>query len=186
MNRFTVTELPLAGLKRVERQRLGDARGFFTRLFCADELREAGWTKPVAQINHTFTARRGSLRGLHFQHPPEAETKLISCLRGEVWDVAVDLRAGSPTFLAWHAEVLSAANGRALLVPEGFAHGFQTLADEVEMLYCHSAAHAPAAEGGIHPEEPRLAIAWPLPIDELSPRDRQHPPLGAHFAGIQT
>src|SRR5690554_6695588 len=107
MSRFTVTNLPLAGLKRVQRQRLGDNRGFLARLFCAEELAAAGWTQPIAQINHTFTAKQGTVRGMHFQRPPHAEMKLVSCIRGEVWDVAVDLRVGSPTFLHWHAERLS-------------------------------------------------------------------------------
>src|SRR5262249_60523939 len=123
MSRLTVTDLPLAGLKLIERQRLGDSRGFFARLFCAEELEAAGWDKPVAQINHSVTARCGTVRGLHFQRPPHAELKLVSCLRGEVWDVAVDARVGSPTFLKWHAERMSGENGRALLVPAACTHG---------------------------------------------------------------
>lgn len=169
----------------MERQRLGDHRGFLARLFCAGELAEAGWTRPITQINHTMTARKGTVRGLHFQHPPQAEMKLVSCIRGEVWDVAVDLRAESPGFLAWHAERLSAENGRALLIPEGFAHGFQALTDEAELLYCHSAAYAPEAEGGLNPLDPRLAIAWPLEIADMSERDRAHPLLDAGFAGVR-
>jgi dTDP-4-dehydrorhamnose 3,5-epimerase len=186
MSRFAVSATPLPGLVRVQRQFLGDARGQLARLFCADELRAAGWgSAPVAQINHTRTTRAGTLRGLHFQHPPHAEIKLVSCLRGEVWDVAVDLRAGSPTFLRWHAERLSADNGTALLIPQGFAHGFQTLGDDVEMLYCHSAAYAPAAEGGLHPLDERLAIAWPLPVSEISVRDAGHARLTDTFEGIR-
>ena len=158
MSRFEITETPLSGLKLVTRRRVGDARGFLSRIFCADDLREGGWIKPIAQVNHTFTEHRGTLRGLHFQHPPHAEMKLVSCLRGEVWDVAVDLREGSPTFLQWHAATLSAGNGQALLIPEGFAHGFQTLSDEVEMLYCHSTAYTSGAEGGLNPRAERLAI----------------------------
>jgi dTDP-4-dehydrorhamnose 3,5-epimerase len=183
LNRFAVADLALTGLKRVERQRLGDARGFLARLFCAGELGAAGWNKPVVQINHTYTARRGTVRGMHFQRPPHAEMKLVTCLRGEVCDVAVDVRAGSATFLHWHAEQLSAENGRALLIPEGFAHGFQALTDNVDLLYCHSAAHEAAAEGGLNPTDPKLAIAWPLQIAELSPRDAQHPLLN-DFAGV--
>lgn len=185
MSRFTVTDLPLAGLKRVERQRLGDSRGFLSRLFCAEELAEAGWIKPIAQINHTYTARQGTVRGMHFQRPPHAEMKLVSCIRGEVWDVAVDLRAGSPTFLQWHSERLSAENGCALLIPEGFAHGFQTLTDDVELLYCHSEAYAAEAEGGLNPADPRLGINWPLAITEVSARDAGHPPITSDFEGIQ-
>lgn len=185
MNRFTVMDLPLAGLKRVQRQRLGDNRGFLARLFCVEELAEAGWIQPIAQINHTFTAQQGTVRGLHFQRPPHAEMKLVSCIRGEVWDVAVDLRVGSPTFLHWHAERLSAENGCALLIPEGFAHGFQALTDDVELLYCHSAAYAAQAEGGLHPGDPRVGIAWPLAIAELSARDAGHELITADFEGVR-
>lgn len=184
MSRFTVTALPIAGLNLIERQRLGDSRGFLSRLFCAEELSAAGWNKPIAQINHTHTAQRGTVRGLHFQHPPHAEMKLVSCLRGAIWDVAVDLRAGSPTFLQWHAQELSAINNRALLIPEGFAHGFQTLSDDCELIYLHSAAHAAGAEGGLSPHDPLLSIAWPLPITELSNRDAQHPMLNHQYKGM--
>ena len=184
MSRFTLTHLPLAGLKRIERKPMIDARGSFARLFCARELAAAGWAKPIAQINHSYTAQRGTVRGLHFQYPPHAEMKLVICLRGEVWDVAVDLRAGSPTFLGWHAERLSAENGAALLIPEGFAHGFQTLTDEVELLYLHTHPYVPEAEGRIHPLEARLAIAWPLAITGLSERDAGAAPLPADFGGV--
>lgn len=177
MNRFTITGLPLPGLKLVERQRLGDSRGFLTRLFCAEELAAAGWTKPIAQVNHTYTAQRGTVRGLHYQTPPHAEMKLVSCIRGEVWDVALDLRAGSPTYLQWHAETLSAGNHRALLIPEGFAHGFQALTDDVELIYVHSAAYNPAAEAGLNALDPKLAIKWPLSVTVISERDRSHPVL---------
>jgi dTDP-4-dehydrorhamnose 3,5-epimerase len=184
VSRFVLHDLPLAGLKLVERQRVGDARGYLSRLFCAEELAAAGWRKAVVQINHTCTMRRGIVRGMHFQRPPYAEMKLVSCLRGEVWDVAVDLRAGSPTFLQWHAERLSAKNGRALLIPEGFAHGFQAVSDEAELLYLHSAPYAPQVEGGLHPLDPRLSIAWPLPLETLSERDAGHALLDEAFEGV--
>jgi dTDP-4-dehydrorhamnose 3,5-epimerase len=184
MARFEIHPTPLAGLLSIQRQRLGDARGHLSRLFCADELAAAGWQRPIAQINHTFTAARGTVRGLHYQRPPLAEMKLVSCLAGEVWDVAVDLRAGSPTFLHWHAEVLSAENGRALLIPEGFAHGFQALTDGVAMLYLHSTAYAPQAEAALQVHDPRLAIAWPLPVQGLSPRDAAHALLTDDFRGV--
>lgn len=184
MNRFSVQELTLPGLRLVTRQRLGDSRGFLSRLFCASELAAAGWRKPVAQINHTLTARQGTVRGMHYQRPPAAEMKLVTCLRGEVWDVAVDVRAGSSTFLRWHAAHLSSESNRALLIPEGFAHGFQALTDEVELLYCHSAAHDAEAEAGLSPLDERLAIEWPLPITELSARDAQHALIDREFAGV--
>lgn len=185
MSRFIVTDLPLTGLKRVERQRIGDSRGFLSRLFCAEELAAAGWSKPIAQINHTYTSKRGTVRGMHFQRPPQAEMKLVSCIRGEVWDVAVDVRTDSPTYLHWHAERLSADNSRALLIPEGFAHGFQALTDDVELLYCHSSAYSASAEAGLNPQDERLAIVWPLPIAELSARDAAHQPIETGFAGVR-
>jgi dTDP-4-dehydrorhamnose 3,5-epimerase len=184
-NRFSASDLPLSGLKLVTRQRLGDHRGFLSRLFCAEELAAAGWSQPIAQINHTYTALRGTVRGMHFQRPPHAEMKLVNCIRGEVWDVAVDVRAGSPTFLRWHAERLSAENGQALLIPEGFAHGFQALTDDVELLYCHSAAYCADAEDGLNPQDARLNIAWPLAITELSARDASRPLLETDFEGIR-
>lgn len=185
MSRFSVIDLPLAGLKRVQRQRLGDSRGFLSRLFCADELSSAGWHQAIAQINHTYTALRGTVRGMHFQRPPHTEMKLVSCVRGEVWDVAVDLRVGSLTYLQWHAERLSSDNLTALLIPEGFAHGFQSLSDDAELLYCHSVAYAPQSEAGLNPCDLALDIAWPLPITELSARDQAHPGISESFKGIQ-
>ena len=184
MSRFSVTDTPFAGLKRVTRQRLGDTRGFLSRMFCAEELATAGWHKPIAQINLTHTAQRGAIRGMHFQWPPNAEMKLVSCIRGEVWDVAVDLRLNSKTYLHWHAEKLSAENGRALLIPEGFAHGFQTLTTDCEMLYMHSTAYERAAEAGLRHDDPRLNIEWPLALTECSQRDRAHPLLTDQFRGI--
>ena len=184
--RFSCTPLAIPGVVAVQRQRIGDARGSLSRVFCAGELAAAGWTWPVAQINHTHTVRAGTVRGMHYQRPPHAEAKLVTCLRGRVWDVAVDLRAGSPTFLHWCAQELSAENLTALLIPLGCAHGFQALTDDAELLYLHSAAYAPQAEGGLRPTDPRLGIAWPLPISELSARDAGHALLGASFTGLDT
>jgi len=184
MSRFIVTALPLFGLKRIERQRLGDSRGNLSRLFCAEELAIAGWHKPIAQVNHTYTAKCGTVRGMHYQRPPQAEMKLVSCVHGEVWDVAVDLRAGSPTFLQWHAEQLSADNNRALLIPEGFAHGFQAMTNDVQLIYCHSAAHNPSAEAALNAQDPRLTIKWPLAISEISVRDANHMLIDAKFGGL--
>jgi dTDP-4-dehydrorhamnose 3,5-epimerase len=184
MKRFAISDLSFGGLKVVERTRIGDRRGFLARLFCGAELAEAGWTDAVAQVNHTYTAQRGTVRGMHFQRPPYAEMKLVTCLRGEVWDVALDVRLRSPTYLSWRAEVLSADNGRALLIPPGFAHGFQAITNDVELLYCHSKAYNADAEAGANPRDTRLAIAWPLPIGEISDRDTQHPRVGTGFEGV--
>lgn len=184
MSRFTITDLPLFGLKRIQRQHVGDQRGFLARMFCAEELAAAGWHKPIAQINHTYTAKQGTVRGLHFQYPPHAEMKLVSCIRGAVWDVAVDIRAGSPTFMQWYALELSAENDCALLIPEGFAHGFQALTDDVELIYCHSSAYAATAEDGIHANDPHLSIAWPLAITDMSARDAGYAPITDQFRGL--
>jgi dTDP-4-dehydrorhamnose 3,5-epimerase len=185
LNRLSIIDLPLAGLKLVERQRLGDVRGFLSRIFCLNELAAAGWTEPVVQINHSLTVLRGTVRGLHFQHPPHAEMKLVSCVRGEVWDVAVDIRSGTKTFLQWHAQRLSADNGHALLIPQGFAHGFQAMTDNAELIYCQSAIYAPETEAAINAADPRLAIAWPLPLAERSPRDSTIPFIDDQFGGVQ-
>lgn len=184
MSRLHFTDLPLSGLKLIQRQPIGDGRGYLSRLFCAEELAATGWVKAIAQINYTYTAKCGTVRGLHFQYPPHAEMKFVQCLRGEVFDVAVDLRRGSSTFLHWHAEVLSEENHRTLIIPEGFAHGFQALADGCEMLYFHTAAYCKEAEAGLHALDPRLDIHWPLPISDLSQRDSEHPGIGDEFQGV--
>ena len=174
----------IAGLTLIKRKPLGDARGFLERLYCATELRAAGLTKSIRQINRTFTQRRGTVRGLHFQHAPAMETKIVSCLRGRVFDVAVDLRAGSATFLDWFGIELSADNGQTLMIPEGFAHGLQTLEDDCEMLYLHTEDYAAHAEGGLSALDPRIAIAWPLAITEMSTRDQTLPTLDHGFTGL--
>ena len=185
MARFDFHDTPLHGLKLVQRKPIADVRGFFARFYCADEFRAAGVDKPIAQINHTLTRSKGAVRGLHFQYPPHAEIKLVSCFSGAVFDVAVDLRANSPTFLHWHGEILSAEDSRSLLIPEGYAHGFQTLTEDCELLYLHTAAFHPETEGALNVTDPALAIKWPLPVSELSERDRSHPFVDAYFPGIR-
>jgi dTDP-4-dehydrorhamnose 3,5-epimerase len=184
MRRLTVETTPLAGLQIVCRLSAVDSRGALSRLFCQEELAAAGWKKSIAQVNHSHTAKRGTIRGMHYQRPPAAEMKLVSCIRGRVWDVAVDVRAGSPTFLQWHAEELSEDNGRAMLIPEGVAHGFQALSDHVELIYCHSARYAPQYEAGLWPFDPQLAVAWPLDHADLSERDAAFTPIGPSFQGV--
>ena len=185
MSRFEFVDTPLAGLVIVERQRTEDQRGFFSRFFCAQELAAIGFTLPVAQMNHTLTRRRGAVRGMHYQHPPHSEDKLVSCLRGEVFDVAVDLRADSPTFLRWYGAILSAENRKSLFIPQGFAHGFQTLADDCELLYLHSRPYVAGAEGAVNAREPRIGIDWPLEFTDVSERDANHSPLTFEFTGLR-
>jgi dTDP-4-dehydrorhamnose 3,5-epimerase len=183
-SRFDIHSTPLSGLWVVQRKVIEDSRGFFSRFFCAEEFRAAGLNKPIAQINHTYTVKKGAVRGLHFQHPPYSEDKIVSCLRGEVFDVAVDIRKGSPTFLHWHGEILTAANRKSLLLPEGFAHGFQTMTENCELLYLHSIPFHPEVEGTLNVAEPKIGIDWPIAITELSERDRNHPFINADFEGL--
>lgn len=182
-SRFDFTATVLNDLFVVQRKEIEDDRGFLSRFYCAEEFAQVGM-KPISQINHTLTRKKGAVRGLHFQHAPHAEIKLVSCLRGKVWDVAVDLRRGSSTFLQWHAEVLSAANRKSLLIPEGFAHGFQALTEDCELIYLHTSAYEPASENALNIADPTLGIAWPLPVSEISDRDRNHKLIGQNFQGI--
>jgi dTDP-4-dehydrorhamnose 3,5-epimerase len=184
MPRFDFIPTTLPDLKLVQRSANCDPRGFLSRFYCAEEFAEAGIYRSIVQINHTLTCKKGAVRGLHFQRPPHAETKLVSCLKGEVWDVAVDLRSASSTFLQWYGEILSASNRKSMLIPEGFAHGFQTLTEDCELIYLHSAAYHPEAEGALNVTDPKLGIAWPLPITEISERDRNHKLIGLDFKGI--
>lgn len=183
---LTLLPTPVDGLSVVQRLRRGDERGFLERLFCADELGLLLGDRRVLQVNRTLTLRTGTVRGLHYQKPPHAECKLVSCVRGSVFDVAVDLRAASPTFLHWHAEVLSAANMRGLWIPEGFAHGFQALEPDCELFYLHTATYSPGFESGLNARDSRLAIQWPLPIEMLSARDGALPMLGKDFEGLES
>lgn len=184
MSRFDFISTPLAGLTLVQRKAIEDHRGFLSRFYCAEEFRKIGIDKPIAQINHTVTHKKGAVRGLHFQHPPYAEIKLVSCLKGEIWDVAVDIRRDSPTFLHWRSEILSAENRKSLLIPEGYAHGFQTLTENCELIYLHSAAFHPEAQGALNVKDTGLNITWPLPINDLSEQDRNHPFINPHFQGV--
>jgi dTDP-4-dehydrorhamnose 3,5-epimerase len=182
--RFIVGQTAIPGVRVIERVRLKDPRGYFERLFCISELAGAGWMRPVVQINRTFTARKGAVRGLHFQRPPHSEMKLVTCTHGAIFDVAVDLRRESDSFMQWHGEVLSSDNCRSLMIPEACAHGYQCLTDDVELLYLHTEKYAADAEGGIHPEDPRLAITWPLSVTDLSAKDASRTALADDFAGI--
>jgi dTDP-4-dehydrorhamnose 3,5-epimerase len=184
VERFVVQASKLAGLQTITRQPIDDSRGWFERTYCFDTFAQLGIGKTISQINRSFTVQKGSVRGMHFQTAPFAETKFVSCLKGEVFDVAVDLRADSPTFLQWQGEILSADNHRSLLIPEGFAHGFQTLSVDCEMLYLHTQKFDPASSSGINPLDQLLAIDWPLPITEMSDGDRQRPMMLPTFEGL--
>jgi dTDP-4-dehydrorhamnose 3,5-epimerase len=173
-------------LKLLQRSPVGDARGYLERMYCSHDLAEVLNGRTIEQINHTLTHQAGTVRGMHFQYPPFAECKIVSCLHGAIFDVAVDLRRKSSTFLQWHGEILSAENHRTLVIPEGFAHGYQTLEDDCELLYFHTALYHALAESGLNPNDPRVAITWPLPVMGLSPRDASHALLNDNFAGIES
>jgi len=179
-----IAQTALAGVLIVETSPFADDRGAFARLYDDDRLAPVIGARRLVQINHSRTSAVGTVRGMHFQYPPHAEIRFVRCLRGRVWDVAVDLRAGSPTFLCWHAEELAPDNSRMLVVPEGCAHGFQVLEPESELLYLHTARYAPEAEGGFACNDPRLGITWPLPVVGLSRRDAGFPPIAVDFSGI--
>lgn len=184
MSSFDFIATPLAGLLRVQRKLIEDHRGFLSRFYSAEEFSDVGGFDCIAQINHSFTRKKGVVRGLHYQYPPHAEAKLVSCLKGGILDVAVDLRHNSRTFMQWHGEILSAENCSSMLIPAGFAHGFQTLTEDCELIYLHSVSYHPEVEGALNTSDPRLRIDWPLPMIDLSERDRNHPFIGSDFQGI--
>jgi dTDP-4-dehydrorhamnose 3,5-epimerase len=181
---MNIVDTPLDGLKLVQSSPHRDDRGEFVRLFCARELHDVLGNRQIVQINRSRTTQAGMVRGLHFQRPPHSEMKMVRCLRGRLWDVAVDLRRGSSTFLHWHAQELTEDDAQMLVVPEGFAHGFQALEPDCELLYFCTAFYEPQSEGGLCHDDPRLAISWPLPPHGVSPRDLSHPPVGPDFHGI--
>ena len=165
------TETKLAGAFVVELERREDERGWFARMFCQREFGEHGLNPILVQGNVAFNRRRGTLRGMHFQFPPSAEAKYVRCTRGAILDVLVDLRPESTTFLEHVAVELNEENGRGVLIPKRFAHGYQVLRDDTETTYLVDEFYDPAAEGGLHHDDPALGITWPLPIAEISPKD---------------
>jgi dTDP-4-dehydrorhamnose 3,5-epimerase len=170
-------ETKFAGAYTVDIDRREDNRGHFARVFCAEEFSAHGLKPTVAQASVSFNAKQGTLRGLHFQYPPAAETKYVRCTRGAILDLIVDLRPESPTYLEHLAIVLSAENGRGLYIPKRFAHGFITLEDDTELTYLISESHVPNAEGGLRYDDPMLGLDWPLPVRVISPRDTAWKPI---------
>jgi len=177
-----IASTSIAGAFEVRHDVSSDDRGRFKRQYCEREFAAAGLNTRWVQVNHSVTTERGAIRGLHFQRPPHGEAKLVSCPVGRAFDVAVDLRRGSETFLRWAAVEIDDAV--SFYIPEGCAHGFQALSDEVHLIYLHSAFYAPEAEGGVRFDDPRLGIAWPLPPATLSDRDRSFALLGDDFEGL--
>lgn len=176
---------PIDGLWVAETDFNEDARGSFARIFCDDELRGASNNFNIAQINISKTHHVGTIRGMHFQYPPYSEIKMVRCIRGKVFDVVVDVRKNSETFLNWYGETLSEENWRMMVIPEGFAHGFQVMEENSELLYLHSHAYVPDSEGALRYDEPRVKIQWPLSVGAVSERDANHAYLDNSFQGIQ-
>lgn len=174
----------LAGSFIVDLKTFTDDRGWFARYYCKEEFREIGHTKEWVQMNHSFSSKQGTIRGMHFQKEPFGEIKLVRCIAGNVFDVIIDLRKNSPTFLHWFGTELSAQNKRSLYIPEGFAHGFQCLSERCELLYHHSEVYQPDAEAGIRYDDPVVSINWPLPVSVISERDISYPLLSNEFKGI--
>ena len=179
-----IVETDIAGVVAVESAVFQDARGAFSRLFCSRELQTVLGDRVVAQINHSITHRVGAVRGLHYQHRPHAEMKIIRCLKGRVFDVAVDLRRDSPTFLKWTALELTPESRLAFVLPEGCAHGFQVLEEDSELLYLHTSFYAPEAEGAVRFDDPRIGVSWPLDPTDISARDLSHAYLEKNFKGM--
>ena len=178
------TPTPLEGSYVIDLQPYSDERGWFARFYCKNEFHEIGHHKDWVQLNQSVSYQKGTLRGMHFQVPPFREVKMVRCIAGAVFDVIIDIRQGSDTFLQWFGVELSAANRKMLYIPEGFAHGFQTLTDNCELIYHHTEFYTPGAEGGIRYNDPAVNIKWPLPVTVISARDEAHSLIDKHFKGI--
>jgi dTDP-4-dehydrorhamnose 3,5-epimerase len=172
------------GLYVIELDLFRDERGWFARTFCKEEFKKAGFDNEWVQMNHSFTIQKGTLRGMHFQFPPYSEIKMVRCIAGSVFDVAIDLRKNSATFLQWFGIEISAENKKMILIPDGFAHGFQTLQNNCELIYHHTNFYTPDAEAGIKYNDPGIGIKWPLPVNEISKKDDNYAYLNENFKGI--
>lgn len=181
---MTYNQTPLAGAYIIEPNVLGDERGWFMRTYCNNDFATKELNQNWIQMNHSYTKSIGSVRGLHYQNEPFAEIKLVRCIIGKVFDVIVDIRQNSPTFLKWFGAELSAENKKMMYVPKGFAHGFQTLEENCELVYCHSQNYNKEMESALHFNDTSLNINWPLPIGEVSEKDKNHSFLNSNFKGI--
>lgn len=174
----------IGGVKLAVSSPACDKRGMFYRAYCEEELETIIGTRQIVQMNISRTNSVGAIRGLHYQNVPNAEMKMIRCIKGKVWDVAVDLRSDSPTFLQWYGVELSSENYAMVIIPEGCAHGFQVLEEGSELIYLHTAKYSPQAEGAIHYDDPMLGIKWPLSVTDVSQRDLTHKFLSSDFKGL--
>jgi dTDP-4-dehydrorhamnose 3,5-epimerase len=181
---FEKIEEALGGIFVLQGAEIGDERGGFSRLYCCETFRELIGVGDFAQINRSVTTSTGSVRGLHFQYPPHAELKVVRCLSGAVWDVAVDIRRASPTFLSWYGQQLSSENNKLMVIPEGFAHGFQVMEGPAELMYLHTKAYAPGSEGGLRFDDPAIGIDWPVRAKGVSDRDLGFTMMDDTFTGV--
>jgi dTDP-4-dehydrorhamnose 3,5-epimerase len=177
--------LEIKGAYLIDIDYMADDRGGFARTFCKDEFAQIGHTKEFVQLNQSWNNKKGTLRGMHYQVLPFKEIKLVRCVRGSVYDVIIDLRKGSPTFLKSAGIELSEQNKKMLYIPEGLAHGFQTLEDDSQLVYHHTEYYKPGFEAALHHADPALGIKWPLPVTAISDRDRYHPYINTSFKGLE-
>ncbi|HJK77487.1 MAG TPA: dTDP-4-dehydrorhamnose 3,5-epimerase [Methanocorpusculum sp.] len=176
--------VPLKGITIIEAEPFKDHRGIFSRWFCKRELGEIIGDRQIINVNYSKTRKKGSIRGMHFQRPPYAEMKMVRCIRGKILDVVVDIRKDSPTFLQHYGVELSAENMKLFVIPEGFAHGFQSLEDDCEIMYLVTEFYSPESEGGLRYNDPALDIAWPLEVSDISEKDGKHPLITHEFLGL--
>ena len=184
-NKLNIIQTGFEGLLIIEPNSYRDERGAFSRIFCEDELKCIFKDNHIKQINHSVTVEKGTVRGMHFQYPPYAEVKMVKCIKGSVYDVVIDIREKSETFLQSFTIALSSKNQKMIYIPEGFAHGFQTLEDNSELVYFHSNIYTPKNEGALNINDPLLSINFPLDIINLSKRDEIHTFLDENFKGIE-
>lgn len=185
MGQFVIQNLNLLGAKKIKKKKYQDKRGYLSRVFCYDELKKNKINFSIKQINITLTKKKGTIRGLHFQLPPHSEIKMVSCIKGKIFDVIVDLRKNSKTFLKTYSEILSEKNQKSLIVPKGFAHGFQALEDNCEILYFHSENYNSDYEDGIKYNDPQLSIKWPKNTTNISKRDDNFKLILENFKGLK-
>ena len=177
-------ETPLQGLYLIHHKILKDERGLFARTFCKEEFKKIGFEKEFVQFNHSFNLLKGTVRGMHFQNCPFSETKLIRCIQGKVYDVAVDIRRNSPTFLQYFAVELSDENMFSILIPEGFAHGFQTLEENAALIYHHTQFYTSSSDAGLRYDDKALGIKWQLPSTNVSEKDKNYKLIDENFKGL--
>jgi dTDP-4-dehydrorhamnose 3,5-epimerase len=176
---------PLQDARVIELEKRGDDRGFFARFFCEQEFGKEGLETRFAQANNSLSAKKGTLRGLHYQLAPAAEVKVVRCVRGALWDAIVDLRPDSPTYKKWFGAELTAENRLMMYVPRGFAHAILTLTEDAEAFYLVSNFYAPAEERGLRWNDPAIGIEWPIKPEEISPKDAKWPDFDPEFHGVE-